>query len=63
MKSELWRQAEELFHATLEQSPEERRAFLDGACGRDTELRRHVELLVSAEENAGSFLDKVVRRI
>ena len=24
----------------------------------DTELRRHVELLVSAEENAGSFLDK-----
>ena len=58
MRSELWRQAEELFHAALEQSPEERRAFLDSACGQDTELRRHVELLVSAEENAGSFLDK-----
>jgi len=47
-----------LFHAALEQSPEDRPAFLDSACGEDTELRRHVDLLVSAEENAGSFLDK-----
>src|SRR5215475_758036 len=58
MRPELWRQAEELFHAALKRSAEERRAFLDSACGQDTELRRHVELLVSAEENAGSFLDK-----
>jgi len=58
MRPELWRQAEELFHAALEQSPEDRRAFLDSACGQDTELRRHVDVLVSAEENAGSFLDK-----
>src|SRR5215469_14869030 len=58
MMPELWRRAEELFHAALEKSPEDRRAFLDSACGQDTELRRHVDLLVSAEENAGSFLDK-----
>ena len=58
MRPELWRQAEELFHAAWEQSPEDRPAFLDSACGEDTELRRHVDLLVSAEENAGSFLDK-----
>src|SRR5436309_7420025 len=58
MRPELWRQAEELFHAALEQSPQERRAFLDSACGDDAELRRHVELLVSAEEKAGSFLSK-----
>jgi serine/threonine protein kinase len=58
MKPELWRRAEELFHAALEQLPVDRRAFLDSACGQDTELRRHVDLLVSAEENAGSFLDK-----
>ena len=55
MSMELWRQPEEMFHAALEQSPEARRAFLDSACGQDTEFRRHVELLVSAEENAGSF--------
>ena len=58
MMPELWRRAEELFHAALEKSPEDRRAFLDGACGQDTELRLQVEILVSAEENAGSFLDK-----
>jgi serine/threonine protein kinase/Tol biopolymer transport system component len=58
MRTELWRRAEEVFHAALEQPPEARRAFLDGACGQDPELRRQVDLLVSAEENAGSFLSK-----
>src|SRR5215510_4004551 len=58
MKPELWRRAEEVFHAALKQSPEARRAFLDSACGHDTELRQQVDLLVSAEENAGTFLDK-----
>ena len=56
MKPELWRRAEELFHSALEQPPEARRAFLDGVCGTDSELRRQVDLLVSAEGNAGSFL-------
>jgi serine/threonine protein kinase len=58
MRPELWRRAEELFHAALTHSPEARRAFLDSACGQDAELRRQVDLLVSAEENAGSFLEK-----
>src|SRR5262245_31051135 len=58
MRPDLWRQAEELFHAALEQSPKERRAFLDSACVQNTELRRYVELLVLAEEKAGSFLNK-----
>jgi serine/threonine protein kinase/Tol biopolymer transport system component len=58
MGSELWRRAEELFHAVLEQSPEARQVFLDSACGKDAELRRQVDLLVWAEGNAGSFLDK-----
>jgi serine/threonine protein kinase/Tol biopolymer transport system component len=58
MSQDRWRRAEELFHAALERSPQDRRAFLDGACSQDTEMRRHVELLVSAEENAGSFLDE-----
>ena len=29
MKSERWRQVEELFHAALERTPEERQAFLE----------------------------------
>jgi len=60
MKQELWRRAENLFHAALERPPEARRAFLDEACGEDTELRRQVELLVSKDEEAGSFLEKPV---
>jgi serine/threonine protein kinase/tetratricopeptide (TPR) repeat protein len=58
MKKDLWRQAEELFHAALERSPETRRAFLDEACGEDAELRRQVETLVSKDEQAGTFLEK-----
>jgi eukaryotic-like serine/threonine-protein kinase len=58
MNQELWRQAEELFHAVLERAPEERAAFLNEACGGDTELRRQVGLFVSNDEQAGSLLEK-----
>ena len=60
MKQELWRRAEDLFHAALERSPEVRRAFLDEACGEYAELRRLVEMLVSADEHAGTLLEKPV---
>ena len=60
MERELWRRAEDLFHATLERSPEDRRAFLDEACGEEAELRRQVEMLVSKDEDAGSFLQQPV---
>jgi len=58
MKQELWLKAEELFHAALERPPEARRAFLDEACGEDSELRRQVEALVAKDERAGSLLEK-----
>jgi serine/threonine-protein kinase len=58
MENKLWQRAEELFHAVLERPPEARRAFLDEACGKDAELRRQVELLISKDEHAGSFLEK-----
>jgi TolB-like protein/Flp pilus assembly protein TadD len=58
MNPELWRRAEELFHAALERSPEGRRAFLDMACGEDSELRRLVETLISKDEQAGGFLEE-----
>jgi serine/threonine protein kinase/tetratricopeptide (TPR) repeat protein len=58
VKQELWRQAEDLFHAALERLPEERRAFLEEACGGDIDLQRQVEALISNDERAGSFLEK-----
>ncbi len=58
MKKDFWERAEELLHTALERSPEARRAFLDKACGEDTELRRQVETLLTQDEQAGSFLAK-----
>ena len=60
MKQELWRRAEELFHAALELAPEARGVFLHEACGEDTHLRHQVELLVSKDEDGGSLLEKPV---
>ena len=57
MNQELWRKVEDLFHAALERAPEARQSFLDSACNEDAELRRQVELLLSKEEQAGSFLE------
>jgi hypothetical protein len=54
---ERWQQVEGLFHAALERQPEARQAFLETACGEDTDLRRQVELLLAKEEEAGSFLE------
>jgi WD40 repeat protein/serine/threonine protein kinase len=48
---------ESIFFAALEKpSAEERVAYLDQACGPDTELRRHIERLLSAHPRVGSFL-------
>ena len=60
MNPELWRRVEELFHATLDLSPDARGAFLEKACGEDVGLRRHVELLLSNDEHAGTLLEKPI---
>ena len=58
MRHDVWRRAEELFHAVLERAPEERRAYLDKACSQDDELRREVERLVSNDAYKGSLLQR-----
>jgi Tol biopolymer transport system component len=57
MEQEFWRKVEGVFHASLERSPGTRAAFLDEACGNDSELRREVELLLAKDAQAGSFLE------
>ena len=48
----------EIFTVALEKTDEnERRAFLDSACGDDRELRERIELLLKAESAAGDFLE------
>jgi serine/threonine protein kinase/WD40 repeat protein len=47
----------EIFDAAVElTSAEVRSAYLIGACGKDAELRAHVETLLLAHEQAGGFL-------
>src|SRR6516165_2602435 len=58
MDQERWLKVEELFHAVLERPQEQRRAWLDGACSGDAELRGQVERLLSNEGRAGSFLER-----
>src|SRR5262245_40423684 len=46
-----------VFAAAIDcQSPEERAAFLDTACGKNVELRRRIEALLRAHDDAGGFL-------
>jgi eukaryotic-like serine/threonine-protein kinase len=49
---------EELYHAALERTGAERRAFLDSACAGDPALRREVESLLGYEDQAGTFLEQ-----
>ncbi|MBN2566243.1 MAG: protein kinase, partial [Candidatus Eisenbacteria bacterium] len=47
--------AKDIFLRALEQSPEQRAAFLDEACAGDETLRGEVEKLLRAHEGAGEF--------
>ncbi len=58
MTPERWQQIERLYHDALELAPEYRPAFLDRACAGDDELRREVESLLAAHDEAGTFIDK-----
>ena len=51
-------QANEIFSEALKYASEhERNAFVDDACGGDTELNRTVQALLSGHFQAGSFMD------
>jgi serine/threonine protein kinase len=50
--------AETLFHAATQLPAAERAAYLEQACGGDAQLRRRVEQLLAASEQAGAFLEQ-----
>lgn len=56
MKPERWRQIEEIYYRAQQRPVGERPAFLDDACGADEELRRQVESLLRADDEAETFL-------
>ncbi len=48
---------EEIFHAALDQEPDQTSAFLDTACEGDELLRRDVEALLASDQRAGRFIE------
>ena len=60
MKSERWRQVDELFEQALERAPEERARFLDAACAADASLRREVEEMLRCDARAEDFIETPV---
>src|SRR5437660_3673726 len=50
---------EHIFEAALRfPAPEQRAAYIQGACANDEALRQRVETLLNAHERAGGFLDQ-----
>src|SRR5216110_1045556 len=47
---------EEIFHAALDQEPDQVGAFLDAACEGDELLRRKVDALMASHQGAGDFI-------
>jgi serine/threonine protein kinase/WD40 repeat protein len=47
----------ELFESALDREPDDRAAFLDGACAGAPMLRERLEALLARQEQAGSFLE------
>ena len=56
MNPERWQRIEQLYHAALERAANQRSAFLAEASADDDGLRREVEVLLAANEQAGGFL-------
>ncbi len=55
-----WRLIEEIYHSALERAVGARVAFLDEACGADTELRREVQSLLQHGDSPETLVDRPV---
>ncbi len=58
MNSQRWQKVKGLFDEVVELEPEKRKRFLDHSCGADEELRREVENLLAASDEAESFMEQ-----
>lgn len=59
MDSERWKQVDSLLQSVLERPAEERDAFLRHASAGDKALELEVRSLLTAQEQAGSFLESL----
>jgi serine/threonine protein kinase/predicted Zn-dependent protease len=52
MTPELWQRLKPLFHAALQESAQDRAAFIEAACGDDLELKTNLKRLLEAEQQS-----------
>src|SRR5215208_153456 len=57
MTSDRWQVINLLFHSVLKREAGQRAAFLDQACEGDESLRKEVESLIAAHDEASSFIE------
>jgi eukaryotic-like serine/threonine-protein kinase len=56
MNPERWKRIGAIYDSVVEAAPGARGAMLDEACRSDKDLRREIESLLEAREEAGDFL-------
>lgn len=56
MDTDRWRRISLLYHEACARAGEDRRAFLDSACGEDDSLRQELESLLTGDTPADTFL-------
>ena len=61
MQPERWRLIDELFHAAVELPADQRRDFLERACGVDILMRAEIEKLIDGLDRAGDFIETPLR--
>ena len=57
MTPERWKQINDLLDAVFELAPDKRPAFLEHACAGDEALKKEIELLLTSDERARSFIE------
>jgi hypothetical protein len=62
MNADRWKRLQQIFDGALAQPIERRRAWVEQACGGDTELRREADALLDAHESPDDgFLEQPAR--
>lgn len=56
MTPDKWERIKSIYHDALEMNSTERSSYLDHACSGDSEMRREVDSLIAANNNAGDFI-------
>jgi serine/threonine protein kinase/Tol biopolymer transport system component len=63
MTPELWQRLKSLFQAALEETTQDRAAFIEAACGGDLELKMHLKRLLDAHQQSADSRDAPLAHI